>query len=149
MALLGTTREGGPADYGVVWQIANGVENILHTFQGGEDGALPAAEMIQDAAGNLYGTTTAGGGRRGTIYEVTPQGESVLYSFGKFGTTPSSSLVFDSKGRLCGFTALSVNKVVGDGVSIYKVVNRQRFHCVLLAYFTAKKTIEVYHVRKE
>jgi len=45
-----------------------GKEKVLHTFsgpntctEGGSDGTFSAAGVIQDAAGNLYGTTVFGG----------------------------------------------------------------------------------------
>jgi uncharacterized repeat protein (TIGR03803 family) len=85
-------------------------ETILHSFQGGNDGALPADTLIADR-GALYGTTqygggssacTAGSGRDGcgTVFKLTPSGsgytESVVYSF-KGGTSdgirPRSTLL--------------------------------------------------------
>ena len=48
-------------------------EAILHTFTGGSDGGYPFASLIEDAAGNLYGTTTGGGFLGyGTAFEVSP-----------------------------------------------------------------------------
>ncbi len=35
---------------------------VLHNFTGGADGGLPYAGLVMDQAGNLYGTTTIGGG---------------------------------------------------------------------------------------
>ena len=36
-------------------------ENVLHTFTGGDDGALPGlGSLVMDTAGNLYGTTAEG-----------------------------------------------------------------------------------------
>ena len=37
-----------------------GFRAVKHTFTGG-DGGLPTAVLIQDSAGNLYGTTSSGG----------------------------------------------------------------------------------------
>jgi hypothetical protein len=34
---------------------------VLHTFTGAPDGANPEAGVFRDTAGNLYGTTRAGG----------------------------------------------------------------------------------------
>jgi uncharacterized repeat protein (TIGR03803 family) len=47
---------------------------ILHNFAGGTDGADPGSGAMLDVSGNLYGTTTEGGGTkgRGTVFEITP-----------------------------------------------------------------------------
>ena len=34
---------------------------MLHTFTGRADGGDPYADLIRDAAGNLYGTASCGG----------------------------------------------------------------------------------------
>jgi hypothetical protein len=39
----------------------SGPENVLHSFAGGSDGALPGAGVIA-VKNTLYGTTTYGGG---------------------------------------------------------------------------------------
>ena len=50
---------------------------VLHSFTGGSDGGRPVADLIADAAGNLYGTTSSGGatatcpGGCGTVFELT------------------------------------------------------------------------------
>jgi uncharacterized repeat protein (TIGR03803 family) len=91
-------------------------EQILHRFQAeNSDGANPAAGVIFDADGNLFGTTYAGPQNGfGTVYEVAkPVGEShswketLLYRFtdGSDGAYPSAGLSFDSTGNLNG-TAL-------------------------------------------
>jgi uncharacterized repeat protein (TIGR03803 family) len=105
--------------------VANGVlaappkESVLYRFNGGNDGDAPMASMIADNAGNLYGTTSMGGGSTnctsgcGMVFELSPpaqQGgkwtESVLYSFqgGADGATPSASLTADKSGNLYGTT---------------------------------------------
>jgi uncharacterized repeat protein (TIGR03803 family) len=66
--LYGTTIFGGAyqscnADTcGVVFKLdPEGNETVLHSFTGGADGADPAAGLIMDKAGNLYGTAELGG----------------------------------------------------------------------------------------
>jgi uncharacterized repeat protein (TIGR03803 family) len=128
-SLYGTTIGGGsPPDCsssscGTVFQLipntdGTWTENVLHTF-GGKDGALPWGQLIFDQAGNLYGTTAAGGDLSknmcgaalgcGVIFELTPNpdgswNEKVLHTFenGKDGGDPLGALVFDQAGNLYG-----------------------------------------------
>jgi len=76
----GTTNSGGVGcdgyGCGVVYRLdPSGQETVLHSFTGGaDDGALPEAGVIRDAAGNLYGTCPYGGtGNSGVVYVVAPQ----------------------------------------------------------------------------
>jgi uncharacterized repeat protein (TIGR03803 family) len=93
------------------WAATPWYEKVLHSFNGG-DGANPAAGLIFDAAGNLYGTTTGGGtSGYGTVFELTPMGgggwtETILYSFGNGtdGAIPYAGLIFDAAGNLYGTT---------------------------------------------
>ena len=91
-------------------------ERIIYSFTGGSDGGYPYGGVISDANGNLYGTTFGGGAYDGgTVFELTPNSggtwnETVLFSFsynGTGGASPSSGLVFDSKGNLYGLTLFS------------------------------------------
>jgi uncharacterized repeat protein (TIGR03803 family) len=58
---------------------ANGKEHVLHTFQA-QTGIEPLAGVIMDSAGNLYGTTSQGGGNSGchskygcgVVFKLTP-----------------------------------------------------------------------------
>ena len=124
--LYGTTVFGGgndcqdAQDYGcgIVFELSpNGVggwtETVLHDFENnGTDGSGPGTALTMDAAGNLYGTTSAGGtSNYGTVFELTPAGngswlETVLHSFGSppDGVDPSSPLIFDAAGNLYGTT---------------------------------------------
>jgi uncharacterized repeat protein (TIGR03803 family) len=80
----------------------------LHSFTGGADGGQPEAGLIQDAAGNLYGTTEVGGAANfGVVFKLDTTGkETVLYSFagGMDGAHPRARLVLDSAGNLYGTT---------------------------------------------
>ena len=79
--------------------------------------------LIFDAAGDLYGTSTGGGGN-GYVFELTPNGDgtwalSLLHSFFKNGTDglhPYGSLILDAAGNLYGTTALGGSGAcAGDG----------------------------------
>jgi uncharacterized repeat protein (TIGR03803 family) len=110
--LYGTTYLGGSAGAGTVFALTPSgskyVESVLHSFQGGKDGALPTDGLIA-VNGVLYGTTSEGGASNdGTIFEIGYSGEEqVLYSF-KGGTTdgarPFGGLV-DLNGTIYGTTS--------------------------------------------
>jgi uncharacterized repeat protein (TIGR03803 family) len=85
----------------------SGTETVLHSFTAGSDGANPVAGLIADGNGNLYGTTSIGGGGSvcgagcGVVFRVSPSGtETVLYSFmgGSDGISPTAGLIADSSG---------------------------------------------------
>ena len=96
--------------------LAAPTERALYAFPGGSDGAYPAAGLITDSKGNLYGTTQGGGFQpadAGTVFELTPPAtasgtwtETVLYAFmgGSDGAYPEAGLLADSKGNLYGTT---------------------------------------------
>ena len=107
--LYGTTNSGGASGDGIVFKISPaGKETVLHSFKGGKDGEYPYASVIRGAAGNLYGTTYAGGASGwGTVFEINPTGkETVLYSFAGAadGASPEGGLVQDAAGHLYGTT---------------------------------------------
>jgi uncharacterized repeat protein (TIGR03803 family) len=86
-------------------------ETVLYSFDdNGTDGWYPAASLVRDAKGNLYGTTREGGANGdGTVFELTASGaETTLYSFG--GTTTEgispNNLIRDAEGNFYGTTYL-------------------------------------------
>jgi len=105
-----------------------GRETVLYSFTAGADGGCdtgtpngcyPSGGVTRDQAGNLYGTTSAGGpSGRGVVYEIDPAGqETVLYSFtGNVGVP--SAVIRDSAGNLYGTT--SDGGVEGCG-AVYKL----------------------------
>jgi uncharacterized repeat protein (TIGR03803 family) len=112
--LYGTTYGGGYS-YGIVFKIpaAGGTLTVLHSFGDStvtNDGANPAAGLILDASGNLYGTTGYGGSANaGTVFKIPAAGGTlaVLHSFGSVaydGANPAAGLVLDSSGNLYGTT---------------------------------------------
>ncbi len=114
--LYGTTFAGGSSGYGAVYQLVPShggwTENVLYSFQPGNDGSGPSAGLIFDASGNLYGATAIGGsGGGGTVFKLTPSGGSWTYStlYNFAGTCcecgPRATLVMDGAGNLYGTTA--------------------------------------------
>ncbi len=100
-------RGSAPGGCGTVFKLTPSgsgyTETVLHSFQAGNDGAIPVATLIADGRA-LYGTTQFGGGTTacksasgtpgcGTVFKLTPSGsgytESILYSF-KGGTNDGS-----------------------------------------------------------
>ncbi len=135
--IYGVTLSGGlqncPSAFfgscGTVFKVdASGQFSTFYSFKGGDggpDGDSPESSLILDAAGNLYGTTNAGGTvvcapqvlpgiTCGTIFQLTPAGkETVLHSFGGPGDAgfPTSGLVRDAAGNFYGLVSGLVLKL--------------------------------------
>ena len=94
-----------------------GHETVLYSFTSGTDGGQPDAGVIRDPAGNLYGTTVAGGTDNvGVVFMLDPQGkQTVLYSFtgGADGAYPNAGVIRGPAGNLFGTTRLGGTKVGG------------------------------------
>jgi uncharacterized repeat protein (TIGR03803 family) len=117
-------RSTAPASCGVVFKLdTTGTESVLHSFTGEPDGASPAGDLVRDSAGNLYGTTVAGGilciviapplpGQGpsskfycGTVFKLGPTGdETLLHTFNGApdGAIPYGGLILDAAGNLHG-----------------------------------------------
>jgi uncharacterized repeat protein (TIGR03803 family) len=97
-------------NFGSVFKVDNaGRQTILYSFGCGSDGCDPAAGLILDSAGNIYGTTFDGGlGSQccGVVFKLDTRGmETVLHTFGGVdGASPWSPLLMDSAGNLYGTT---------------------------------------------
>jgi uncharacterized repeat protein (TIGR03803 family) len=107
--LFGTALQGGTSNNGAVFEIAaDGTESVLYSFAGGNDGRRPEAGLVEDKAGNLYGTTNQGGpADAGTVFKLAPDGgETVLYAFAgaSDGSFPQAALILDEGGNLYGTT---------------------------------------------
>jgi hypothetical protein len=126
--LFGTTGLGGTTNVGTLFKLQPGKDGWKHTKlhdfclsgTGGScaDGAYPQSQLLLDASGNIFGTTTYGGAHggygylSGTVFELSPTGKkwrhTVLYSFCggvkcADGAFPESPLSFDASGALYGF----------------------------------------------
>jgi len=125
--LYGTTMRGGNTDglayYGTVFRIAStGRKKTIYAFQTSNDAAFPAAGLISDSKGNLYGTTIGGGPvHAGAVYKIAADGhESVLAYIPSYWIgEPMGALVADEAGNLYGTTTNGsgmVFKVTSEGV---------------------------------
>jgi uncharacterized repeat protein (TIGR03803 family) len=102
--LYGTTYYGGDPACGYVWGCgtvfrvdASGKETVMHRFTGVDGGYYPAAGLVRDSAGNLYGTTYTGGANGfGVVFQLDSTGhETVLHPFtgGTDGGYPLGELI--------------------------------------------------------
>ena len=127
--LYGTTLNGGGtgcggSGCGTVFKLGpDGKETVMHAFGGGTDGAFPQASVIRDSKGNLYGTTSEGGGAGcgglgcGTVFKLDRTGtETVLYRFTgeSDGSIPKASLLLDASGNLYGTTVDGGGNICGS-----------------------------------
>src|ERR1039457_1079512 len=115
--LYGATLDGGAAGGGAVYRLTPGSagweQSVLYSFQGRPDGSAPYPTPVLDAAGNLYGTTNAGGAHNlGIVYMLAPQSdgtwtEHVLHTFagGADGANPLAGVILDRRGNLYGTTS--------------------------------------------
>lgn len=112
--IFGTTYYAGQNDAGAVYELSpkdKGAwkERLLYSFQdNGIDGNSSIGNLVADSAGNLYGTTSAGGiAGLGTIFALKPGAhkswnESVVHSF---TGVPDGALAY--------------NGMVGDGTGVF------------------------------
>jgi uncharacterized repeat protein (TIGR03803 family) len=129
-ALYGTTEYGGTEDSGTAFKLtppAKGqtswTETVLNSFCVTDlciDGKYPAAGLVFDQQGALYGTTYNGGPvgngygySGGVVFKLTPPGngesgwtETVPHSFASHvhGAHPAGTLMIDGQGVLYGTT---------------------------------------------
>jgi uncharacterized repeat protein (TIGR03803 family) len=140
---------------GVVFKVdTDGKETTLYAFTGSNDGGGPSSGVVQDQAGNLYGTTVFGGDINacsfygmpgcGVVYKLDPTSgkEFALHSFtgGADGLAPYGDLSLDKTGNLfgatdnggdatstfCGQTVLNFTGFAGCG-TIFKIDQDGKF----------------------
>ncbi len=120
--LYGTTSgiHGFHSD-GTVFELAKGSSNTITTLAtfNGSNGSEPLADLIMDANGNLYGTTTGANDPNdyGTVFELAHGSNSIvtLATFdGTNGSVPESSLIMDGQGNLYG-TTTGIDDASDDG----------------------------------
>ena len=130
--LYGTTSLGGANNTGTVYELSPNAdgswsETLLYSFGANANyaltGSIPAGEVTLDAAGNIYGTGSAGGSfDYGVVFELSANSgswaETVLYNFtgGKDQGTPTEPLWLDTAGNIYGTSGpVPHGYVVGHG----------------------------------
>jgi len=119
--LYGTAFNGGTYGAGTIFKLtpsgSGWMGSALYSFDpDGNSGYFPEAELISDAAGNYYGSTSNGPGNSGTIFELSPSNGAwtytVLYQLpSKYDGGPAAPLTMDAAGNLYG----TINGACGGG----------------------------------
>jgi uncharacterized repeat protein (TIGR03803 family) len=121
-----STAGGGNLANGIVFMLdPQGREKVLYNFS--YDEGYPAAGLVQDANGNLYGVTNQGGHYyEGTVFKLDKFGKyTILHDFSGYsdGGFPRGTLVMDEHGNLYGTAPDGGNRDCGQygcGV-VYKI----------------------------
>ncbi len=128
--IFGTSATGGTnKSSGNVWEYTSGgAYKTLHEFGSGTDGAQPESPVTIDSAGNLYGTTYAGGTLSGgMVWEIPKSGPyrdlhdfygAITDSTGQTsmdGYQPYAGVTLDRTGNLFGVTYAGGGNIVNLG----------------------------------
>ena len=127
------TAGGGSGGYGTAFEIpAGGVFTVIYSAATADKAVTALSNPVLDAAGNIYGTTFAGGSHNdGSVYELSPHLAthhpviwklSLLHSFHGMpaGAEAVGSVVADSSGNLYGTT--EAGGASNNGI-IYKITH--------------------------
>jgi len=99
---------------------------VLYSFKGGTDGNGSIANLVTDAAGNLYGTTSEGGAgcSCGVIFKLAPAAngkytESIAY---RFTGSPDAGFAYNGmvKDAFGNFYGATVHGGDNDDGAVYK-----------------------------
>jgi uncharacterized repeat protein (TIGR03803 family) len=123
--LYGCTTAGGRDDDGTLYRLVpqsdgSWKEQVLLSFDGVQTGSAPSGNLILDASGNIFGTTSWGGSHAyGTAFELESSSHGfrhkALWDFdANDGLNPSGSLVLDNAGNLYGSASKGGTTVKDD-----------------------------------
>jgi uncharacterized repeat protein (TIGR03803 family) len=139
VTLFGGQLAGTPDDSNNNMPLGSGTAFSLSETSGGwshatlatlspSDGTAPTAGLISDAAGNLYGTTSASGrDGEGSVFEIQrgPNGartEKVIHDESSQG-----NLIFDPAGNLYGTTGSSIFRLTPSAQGLWSSTTIYRF----------------------
>jgi uncharacterized repeat protein (TIGR03803 family) len=130
--LYGTTREGGAHSGGTVFQITpGGGLTTLYDFctqADCTDGSAPAAPLVQDTDGNLYGTTSSDATGFGTIFRLSLGLSPFVHVQTKSGAIGATVVILGTD--LTGATAVSFN---GAAATNFTVVSKSEIKATIPA----------------
>jgi uncharacterized repeat protein (TIGR03803 family) len=130
--LFGTSEHGGSTGAGTVFELKHSssggwTESVLYSFLAGSDGETPVGGVTLGGAGNLFGTTLAGGNKsQGTVFRLKPPAVSggawtktILHNFTNSpdGSGPFANLLL-SNGTLFGTTETGGPSLAGVVFSV-------------------------------
>ena len=136
--LYGSAPQGGTLGYGGVYKLTrdtqgNWNEAVIYSFKSVTDGWGPIGGVVLDGAGNVYGTTAAGGNTScscGTAFELSPNSsgtytKKTIHNFsGAAGSQLATlaAMVFDSHGNLYGTTPFGNGNInVSNAGTVYRL----------------------------
>jgi len=106
--LYGVALVGGFYGLGGVYQLTPSLtESVIYSFTAGNDGYIGGGGVTLDSAGNIYGTTLAGGsGGGGVAYELTngSWAYNLVYSFTGNANGAYDKFTMDQAGNIYGAT---------------------------------------------
>ena len=125
--LWGSSENGGEANAGTLFTVnpVTGTTSnalIFTGMAGAVPGSNPAAELLSDKLGNIWGTTAAGGSlNSGVVFKINALTKvfTLVFEFtGPNGRNPSGRLVLDESGILWGTTSEGGSE---QGGTIFKI----------------------------
>lgn len=132
--------QGGAYGVGTVFKLDRGGKGtVLYAFQGGSDGAVPEFPLVMDETGNLFGTTTAAGYKKGecynppfidgcgTVFKVSTAGVfSVLFPFHYLDGDNGATLMVNAVGAVYGMAPFGGDSCRGCGGVAFKITPNGR-----------------------
>ena len=149
--IFGTTTGGGTFNKGTIFELTPGAHgwtlSIVHNFDG-YDGGGGNGGLVFDGAGNLYGTSPAGGAYNGgSVFEMTSGTSgwtfSDLYDFCQQyhcpdGGGPHAGVIFDECGNLYGTTVAGGTSGAGTAFELLRGADSDSWSEKVLYSFGSK-----------
>ena len=106
--IFGTTNGGGAEGWGTIFELMPSsqgwIESVLYNFESPDNGgSAPGDGLVEDGAGNFYGSTSYGPNGTSVAFELSPANGSWTYTpLYDLPGVPSAPLTLDAAGNLYG-----------------------------------------------